>query len=69
MAGVFTEFAVTVGFRSSPARLMTGQKLRGTAVLLESTERSPVELCREVMTPGETTERGVCATATKGLGH
>ncbi|GAB3452136.1 pyrroline-5-carboxylate reductase [Actinophytocola sediminis] len=59
IAGAFAEFAVAAGFQPGQARLMTCQVLRGTAALLESTTRSPEELCDEVMTPGGTTEQGI----------
>jgi pyrroline-5-carboxylate reductase len=59
IAGAFAEFAVAAGFQPGQARLMTCQVLRGTAALLESTARSPEELCDEVMTPGGTTEQGI----------
>ena len=67
IAAAFGEFAVLAGFQSSEARLMTSQVLRGTAALLESTTRSPEELCREVMTPAGTTEQGVFYYQEKGL--
>ncbi|MFD7448849.1 pyrroline-5-carboxylate reductase [Kitasatospora sp. NPDC059827] len=59
IAGAFIDFAVTAGFDRAQARSMTTQVLRGTAELLDSTEHSPEELCRQVMTPGGTTEQGI----------
>ncbi|MEV6318565.1 pyrroline-5-carboxylate reductase [Streptomyces sp. NPDC051776] len=67
IAGAFIEFAVKAGFRPAEARLMSCQVLRGTADLLGSTGREPDQLCREVMTPGGTTERGVFHLLEQGL--
>ena len=67
IAGAFCDFAVKAGFLPDQARLMTYQVLRGTAELLGSSDRTPQELCSEVMTPGGTTEQGIFHYRDKGL--
>ncbi|MEU0007978.1 pyrroline-5-carboxylate reductase [Streptomyces sp. NPDC006314] len=67
IADAFAGFAVKAGFHPDQARLMVCQVLRGTADLLESTGRDPQELCREVTTPGGTTERGLSHMREQGL--
>lgn len=59
IASAFIGFAVERGFPADQARMMTCQVLRGTAQLIASTDRDTEELCRQVMTPGGTTEQGI----------
>ncbi|WP_394840260.1 pyrroline-5-carboxylate reductase [Pendulispora rubella] len=56
--GMF-DFAVECGFEPNDARTMVAQVLRGTADLLAVTGKEPLVLCKEVMTPNGTTERGI----------
>jgi pyrroline-5-carboxylate reductase len=62
-----TGFAVQAGFTPDAALMMTCQVLRGTADLMEISGRAPADLCREVMTPGGTTERGIASFTSAGL--
>ena len=67
IAGSFIDFAVKAGFDRGQARLMTTQVLRGTADLMDVTGREPEEMCRQVMTPGGTTEQGIFHFRDNGL--
>ncbi|WP_320784764.1 pyrroline-5-carboxylate reductase [Streptomyces sp. CRN 30] len=67
LAGALCDFAVGAGFDAGQARSMTAQVLRGTAELLDRVDRTPQELCAEVMTPGGTTEQGIFHFRDKGL--
>ena len=67
LADGLADFAVKAGFDPAQARLMACQVLRGTADLMESTGREAEELCREVMTPGGTTEQGVFHLRERGV--
>lgn len=58
-ADAMQDFALTAGFSAENARRMTLQVLRGTAVLIDASGKEPERICREVMTPGGTTERGI----------
>jgi pyrroline-5-carboxylate reductase len=58
-AGVMQAFATGAGFDPGSAARITTQILRGAAELIEATGKPPVQICREVMTPQGTTERGI----------
>ncbi len=58
-ADAMQAFATSVGFDPPSAALMTTQILRGTAELIEATGKPAMQICREVMTPQGTTERGI----------
>lgn len=68
LAGAMQDFAVASGFTTAQARVMVAQVLRGTAQLLDATDRSPAEICTAVMTPNGTTERGMSAIRAAGVG-
>ncbi|MER5770838.1 pyrroline-5-carboxylate reductase [Streptomyces sp. NPDC001985] len=55
----FCRFAVSRGFTPEAGRDMAVQVFSGTAALVAGSGRPPMQLCREVMTPNGTTERGV----------
>ncbi|TKC98180.1 pyrroline-5-carboxylate reductase [Polyangium fumosum] len=59
IADAMQAFATSVGFDAPSAVLMTTQVLRGTAELIETTGKPAMQICREVMTPQGTTERGI----------
>lgn len=52
-------YAENVGFDSETAWQVTTQLLYGTSLLLKSTRKTPMQLCKEVQTQGGTTERAV----------
>jgi len=51
--------AESAGFGRADASAIVIQLLRGTAILMSESGKSAMQLCREVMTPGGTTERGI----------
>lgn len=55
----FCNFAVSCGFTSEASREMAAQVFGGTASLIAHSDKAPMQLCREVMTPNGTTERGI----------
>ncbi|GIJ28757.1 pyrroline-5-carboxylate reductase [Micromonospora qiuiae] len=57
----FCQFATTCGFSEAAGREMAVQVFGGTAALIEQSGKPPMQLCREVMTPNGTTERGITA--------
>ncbi len=59
IADSFCKFALSRGFTQAQSLLMTTQVFRGTAELIGSSNRPPMQLCQEVMTPQGTTERGI----------
>lgn len=58
-ADALEQFGVRMGIGEEASRQTVIQLLRGTAALLRTTEKSALQICREVMTPGGTTERGI----------
>ncbi|MDD1014796.1 pyrroline-5-carboxylate reductase [Pseudomonas rubra] len=52
-------FAVEQGFNDDESALIVAQVLCGTGSLLSVGDRRPMQLCRDVMTPGGTTARAV----------
>ena len=66
-ADAFQEFAITAGLSKEAALAVTIQLLRGTSTLLATTGKPAMQLCREVMTPGGTTERGIRHFDDEGL--
>lgn len=67
IADAFCSFAVSRGFTSAAGREMAAQVFAGTAKLMAHTGKSPMQLCREVMTPNGTTERGISVFEAAGL--
>ncbi len=63
----FCQFAASRGFSESAGREMAVQVFGGTATLIGASGRAPMQLCREVMTPNGTTERGIAAFDAAGL--
>jgi pyrroline-5-carboxylate reductase len=61
------QFAVRTGFAAADAQVITRQVLRGTVALLEATGKPAMQICREVMTPGGTTERGIAHFDAEGV--
>lgn len=59
IADAMQSYATDAGFSDSQARHMTSQVLRGTAALIDASDKEASVICREVMTPGGTTERGI----------
>lgn len=57
----FCAFATSRGFSEAASRAMTVQVFGGTAALIDQSGKAPMQLCREVMTPNGTTERGIAA--------
>jgi pyrroline-5-carboxylate reductase len=57
----FCQFARSCGFTEAAAREMAAQVFGGTATLIATSGKPPMQLCREVMTPNGTTERGIAA--------
>lgn len=57
----FCQFARSCGFTEEAAREMAAQVFGGTATLIRESGKPPMQLCREVMTPNGTTERGIAA--------
>ena len=68
-ADAFQEFAIRTGLSGDAALAITVQLLRGTSTLLATTGKPAMQLCREVMTPGGTTERGIRHFDDEGLSH
>jgi len=58
-ADAMQKFAIGSGFNGKDAAIIAQQVLRGTADLIEASEKPPMQICREVMTPHGTTERGI----------
>ena len=58
-ANALQKFGEQTGIGELESRQIVIQVLRGTAALLQSTKKPALQICREVMTPGGTTERGV----------
>jgi pyrroline-5-carboxylate reductase len=67
-ADALQEFGIKAGISKDAARAITIQLLRGTSALLATTGKPAMQLCREVMTPGGTTERGIWHFDDAGLG-
>jgi len=67
-SGALQEFGVKAGIPEDAALAITIQLLRGTSALLATTGKPTMQLCREVMTPGGTTERGIRHFDHEGLG-
>jgi pyrroline-5-carboxylate reductase len=61
-------FARDVGFDEDAAKLITVQVLKGTAELLAASPKPPMQICKEVMTPNGTTERGIWHFDQMGFG-
>ncbi|MEU0544251.1 pyrroline-5-carboxylate reductase dimerization domain-containing protein [Nocardia sp. NPDC005978] len=57
----FCQFAAARGFTEAAGREMAVQVFGGTATLIGESDKPPMQLCREVMTPNGTTERGIAA--------
>jgi pyrroline-5-carboxylate reductase len=57
----FCQFAAGRGFSAEASREMAVQVFGGTATLIAESGKPPMQLCREVMTPNGTTERGIAA--------
>ena len=53
------KFGVHAGIDETVVRRTVIQLLRGTAELLDISGKPALQVCREVMTPGGTTERGI----------
>jgi len=67
-ADALQAFGVGAGMSEEAARAVTIQLLRGTSTLLAATGKPAMQLCREVMTPNGTTERGIRHFDATGLG-
>ncbi|GGQ55371.1 pyrroline-5-carboxylate reductase [Couchioplanes azureus] len=63
----FCQFATSCGFTEAAGREMAVQVFGGTATLIAESGKPPMQLCREVMTPNGTTERGIAAFDAAGL--
>lgn len=59
IADAFCEYAQAERFSPHDALRLAAEVFRGTAELIAVSGRSPRALCREVMTPSGTTERGI----------
>jgi len=59
VADAFCRFGEARGFSAFESRLMAAQVLSGSAALIAGSAKPPMQLCREVMTAGGTTERGI----------
>ena len=59
LAEAMERYAVNAGFDDKSASLMTTQLLRGTADLIHATGKPARQICKDVMTPQGTTERGI----------
>jgi pyrroline-5-carboxylate reductase len=66
-ADAFCAFAEAEGFSPDQAVRLTTEVFHGTAQLIVASGRSPQALCREVMTPNGTTERGIARFEAGGL--
>jgi len=58
-ADALQRFGMDAGLDEAGAIAVTLQLLRGTANLMETTGKSALQICQEVMTPNGTTERGI----------
>lgn len=58
-ADALQQFGSRAGLGDDAARRTVIQLLRGTALLLEASGKPALQVSREVMTPGGTTERGI----------
>jgi pyrroline-5-carboxylate reductase len=67
-ADALQEFGVQAGLSKDAALAITIQLLRGTSALLATTGKPAMQLCREVMTNGGTTERGIWHFDDQGVG-
>jgi pyrroline-5-carboxylate reductase len=67
-AEAFCMLAESQGFSPDEAVHLTTEMLQGTALLIATSRRSLRALCREVMTPDGTAERGIAAFKTGRLG-
>jgi len=67
-ADALQEFGVQAGLSKDAALAITIQLLRGTSALLATTGKPAMQLCREVMTHGGTTERGIWHFDDQGVG-
>lgn len=63
----FCQFAESRGFTEAASREMAVQVFGGTATLIARSGKPPMQLCREVMTPKGTTERGIAAFDAAGM--
>jgi pyrroline-5-carboxylate reductase len=63
----FCQFAASRGFSDEESKDMATQVFAGSASLISSSTKQPMQLCREVMTPGGTTERGIAVFDTAQL--
>lgn len=68
-ADALQEFGIRSGISKDAALAITIQLLRGTSALLATTGKPAMQLCREVMTPGGTTERGIRHFDDEGFGR
>jgi pyrroline-5-carboxylate reductase len=68
-ADALQEFGTKAGLSKDAALAIVIQLLRGTSALLEGTGKPAMQLCREVMTPSGTTERGIWHLDEEGLGR
>lgn len=59
IADAFCQFAESRGFSAVESRYMTAQVFTGSAALIAGSAKTPMQLCREVMTAGGTTERAI----------
>jgi len=59
VAHAFGEFAVGCGFSETAASNLVSQVIGGTGRLLTRSGKPPMQICRDVMTPNGTTERGI----------
>lgn len=66
LVDAFCQFAASCGFAESAGRAMAVQVFSGTAALIAESTKAPMQLCREVMTPNGTTERGIAALDAAG---
>lgn len=66
-ADALQKYGVNAGLSEDAARSIIVQLLRGTAELMATTGKPAMQLCREVMTPGGTTERGIWHFDGEGL--
>lgn len=55
----FCRFGEARGFSAHESRFMAAQVFSGSAALIADSAKPPMQLCREVMTAGGTTERGI----------
>jgi pyrroline-5-carboxylate reductase len=66
-AAALQDFGIKAGIPKDAALAITIQLLRGTSELLAITGKPAMQLCREVMTPDGTTERGIWHFDEQGL--